>query len=142
MKCHRCCSRSSLHSTVPSSGKSGDSFNALLAAPAAGVHSSSPLQEAKKALIQWTVTLADVPCGGCPTLAILVMFVGMKIGCVGMPGARYLTRVSLLQHPAHRGFHQSGSHSSRLRHWCTRHKRRNPHKVIDRSHKHRTKRSR
>ncbi|KAK1782873.1 hypothetical protein QBC45DRAFT_429539 [Copromyces sp. CBS 386.78] len=63
---------------VPSSGKSGDSFNALLAAPAAGVHPSSPLQEAKEALIQWTVTLADIPCGGCPTLAIMIGPMGTR----------------------------------------------------------------
>lgn len=49
----------------------------------------------QEALIQWTVTLADIPCGGCPTLAILVMFVGMEIGSVGMPGARYLSQVLL-----------------------------------------------
>ena len=122
--------------TVRSSGKSGDSFNAFLEAPAAGCAPQLSTQEAKKALIQWIVTLAAIPCGCCPTLVILVMFVGMEIGSVGMPEARYLTGPST----------SSTSHTPRISSaWqsfievdfaIASHdtNARTPHRVIDRSH--------
>ena len=125
--------------TVRYPAAASQAIRSLLFWAVAGVHPSSHYKKPRSP----HVTLADIPCGGCPTLAILSMFVGMEIGSVGMPGVRYLTGPPPpLQHPTRRGFHRFGSHPSIPCHWCPQYERKNPHEDIDRSHSHRTERSR